>query len=104
MNCCVHGYHHIFKSFRNSLIGSVLSAKHEDYLQSLVHVKYAIALINSESVTMSHLQKFLSKLARYFGKHAGKIMCEIIGLKRYSYNLEQVGLEIPAKTIFQTNN
>ena len=45
MNCCVHGYH-IFKSFWDAPIGSILSAKHEDDPQSLVH-KYAIALIVS---------------------------------------------------------
>ena len=54
MSCCVCGYH-IFKSFWDVPIGSVLSAKHEDDSQSLVHDKYAFALINSESVTMGHL-------------------------------------------------
>ena len=68
----------------------------------MVHVKYAIALINSESVTMGHLPKFMSKLAHYFVKHAGKIICEIRGSQRYSSNLEQVGLEIPARIIFLT--
>ena len=101
VNCCVCGYH-IFKSFWDSPIGSVLSAKHEDHPQSLVHVKYAIALINSESVTMGHLPKFMSKLAHCFVKHAGKIICEIRGSQRYSSNLEQVGLEIPARIIFLT--
>ena len=63
-----------------------------------------IALINSESVTASHLPKFMSKLARFFVKHAGKIRCEITGSKRYSSDLEQGGLEIPAKIIFQNSN
>ena len=45
VNCCVRGYH-IFKSFWDAPIGSILSAKHEDDPQSLVH-KYAIALIVS---------------------------------------------------------
>ena len=46
--------------------GSISSAKHEDYPQSLVHDKYAIiALINSKSVTVSHLPKFMSKLAHF---------------------------------------
>ena len=46
VNCCVRGYH-IFKSFWDAPIGSILSAKHEDDPQSLVHDKYAIALIVS---------------------------------------------------------
>ena len=69
------------------------SAKHEDDLQYLVHDKYAIALINSESVTVGHLPKFKSKLAHFFVKHAGKIRCEFTGSKRYSSDLEQGGNE-----------
>ena len=103
VNCCVRGYH-IFKSFWDAPIGSILSAKHEDDPQSLVHDKYATALINSESVTVGHLPKFMSKLAHIFVKHAGKIRCEITGSKRYSSDLEQGRLEIPAKVIFQNSN
>ena len=66
--------------------------------------EYAIALINSDSVAVGHLPKCMSKLAHFFVKHAGKIRCEIIGSKRYSSDLEQVGLEIPAKVIFQSSN
>ena len=76
MNCCDRGYH-IFKSFWDAPIGSTLSAKHKDDPQSLVHEKYAIALINSEPVTVGHIPKFMSKLADFFVKHAGKIRCEI---------------------------
>ena len=99
VNCCFCGYH-IFKSFWHAPIGSILSAKHEDDPQSLVHGKYAFALINSESVIVGQLPKFMSKLAHFFVKHAGKIICEITGAKRYSSDLEQGGLEIPAKMIF----
>ena len=103
MNCCTHGYH-IFKSFRDAPIGSILSAKLEDDLQSLVHDKYALALINSDSVTVGHLPKFMSKLAHFFVKQAGKTKCEITGSKRYSSDLDQGGLEIPAKIMFQSSN
>ena len=53
---------------------------------------------------MGHLPKFMSKLAHLFVKHAGKIRCEITGSKRYSSDLEQGVLEIPAKIIFQNSN
>ena len=56
-------------------------AKHEDDLQSLIHDMYAIALINSESVTVGPLPIFMSKLAHFFVMHAGKIRCEITGSK-----------------------
>ena len=78
VNCCVRGYH-IFKSFWDAPIGSVLSAKHENDPQSLVHDKYAIALIKSESVTVGHLPKFTSEPSHFFVKHAEKIRCEIAG-------------------------
>ena len=46
----------------------------------------------------------MSELAHFFLKHAGKIRCEITDSKRNSSNLEQNGLEIPAKMIFQYSN
>ena len=46
----------------------------------------------------------MSKLAHFFVKHDGEIRCEITGSKRYSSDLEQGGLEIPAKITFQNSN
>ena len=88
-NCFVRRYH-IFKSFLDAPIGSILSAKHEHDPQSLVHDKYAIALINSETDTVGRLPKFMLKLTHFFVKHARKIRCEITGSKRYSSELERV--------------
>ena len=76
------------KEFGDAPIGSILSAKLEDDLQSLVHDKYTLALINSESVTVGHLPKFMSKLAHFFVKNAGTIRCEITDSKRYSSDLQ----------------
>ena len=53
---------------------------------------------------MGHPPKFMSKLAHFFVKYDGEIRCEITGSKRYSSDLEQGGLEIPAKVIFQDSN
>ena len=39
----------------------------------------------------------MSKLTYFFLKHGGHIKCEITGGKKYSKNLEQGGLEIPAR-------
>ena len=103
MNCCVRGYH-IFKSFWDDPVGFVLSAKHENDPQSLVHDKYVIALINSEPVTVGHLPKFMLKLGHFFVKYTGKIKCKTTGSKRNSSDLEQGGLEIPAKIIVQNSN
>ena len=46
----------------------------------------------------------MSKLTYFFLKHDGHIKCEITGGKKYSKDLEQGGLEIPARiTISNTN-
>ena len=39
----------------------------------------------------------MSKLTYFFLKHGGHIKCEITGGKKYSKDLEQGGLEIPAR-------
>ena len=54
-------------------------------------------LINSEAVTVGHLPKFMSKTGILF---CLVIRCEIAGSKKYSSDLVQDGLEIPAKKIF----
>ena len=101
VECCVRGYH-IFQSFWVAPVRSVLIAKHEDDPQSLIHDKFA--LVNKDSVTVSHIPKFMSKLTYFFLKHGGHMKCEIIGGKEYSKDLELGGLEIPARlTISNTN-
>ena len=96
--------HHIFRSLWEAPIGSVLMAKHEDDPQSLIHDKFAIALVNDDSTTVGHIPKFMSKLAYFFNKHGGHIKCEITGVQKYSKDLEQGGLEIPARMTFSNTN
>ena len=61
VECCIRGYH-IFQSFWEAPVGSVLIAKHEDNTQSLIHEKFTIALVNNDSVTVGHIPNFMSKL------------------------------------------
>ena len=103
VECYVRGYH-IFQSFWESPVSSILIAKHEDDPQSLIHRKFAIALVNTDSVTAGHIPKFISKLIYFFLKHTRHIICEITGGKKYSKDFEQGRLEIPARlTISNTN-
>ena len=46
----------------------------------------------------------MSKLSHIFVKHAEKIRCEVTVSKRYSPDLEQGGLEIPAISEFKRKN
>ena len=45
VECCVRGYH-IFQSFWQTPVGSVLIAKYDDDPRSLIHDKFAIVLVN----------------------------------------------------------
>ena len=78
LECCVRGYH-IFQSFWESPVGSVLITKHEDDPQSLIHDKFAIALVNNDSATLGHISKSMSKLTYFFLKRDGHVKCEITG-------------------------
>ena len=90
VNCCTHGYH-IFKSFRDAPIGSILSAKLEDDLQSLVHDKYALALINSDSVTVGISQNLCRNwhtfLLRMLGQLGVKLQIQKDTLPIYNHNI-----------------
>ena len=79
--CCIRGYH-FFQSFWEAPVGSVLIAKHEDDPQSLIHDKFAIALVSNDSLTVSHIPKFMSKLTYFSLKHGENIKSEIIGGKK----------------------
>ena len=90
--------------FWESPVRSVLIAKHEDDPQSLIHDKFAIALVNNDSITVGHIPKFMCKLTYFFLKHGGHMKCEITGGKKYSKDLEYGGLDIPTGlTINKTN-
>ena len=54
---------------------------HHLHPQSLIQDKFAIALVNNDSVTVGHIPKFMSKLTYFFLKHGGHIKCEITGGK-----------------------
>ena len=53
-----------------------------------MHDKFAIALVNNDSVTLGHIPKFMSKLTYFFLKHGGHIKRENIGDKKYSKDLD----------------
>ena len=90
--------------FFNRSVGSILIDKHEDDPQQLTGDKFTITLVNNDSVTVGHIPKLMSKPTYVFLKHGSHIKCEITCGKRYSKDLEQDGLEIPARlTISNTD-
>ena len=70
----------------------VEEAKHVLYLLFLVEDKYAIAVINNGK-TVGHVPKFLTKLTFFFLKDGGKLHIRVTGSRRYSFDLNQSGLE-----------
>ena len=57
-----------------------------------------------QSILVIPPAKSMSTLTYFFLKHDGHIKCEITGDKKYLKDLEQSGLEIPARlTISNTN-
>ena len=100
VECCIR-YYHIFKSFWETPVLSILIAKHEADPQSLIHDKFAIALVNGDLVTVGHNPKFMSKLIYSHGEY---IKNEITGVKKYSKDWEQSGFENSVRlTIGNTN-
>ena len=47
---------------------------------------------------------FLSKLTFFFSRYDGKVSIKVNGPRRYSVDLIQGGLELPAEFTFQTSN
>ena len=103
VNCSVSG-HYIFKSYWDAPIVSMLSVKHEDHLQSLIHDKFSVALANNVLVTVDYLPRFMSKLVHVFIKYARDITFEVTISKTYSTDQEQGSLEVPTKITFCNSN
>ena len=53
---------------------------------------------------MGHVPKFLSKLTYFFLKYGGTLSVKVTGERRFSYDLAQGGMEIPAEYVFKTEN
>ena len=92
--------------FNYSLLNSLLVKDLEIPIfveKALVEDKYTIAVKHDEQ-TVGHVPKFLSKLTFFFLKHGGKVIIKVNGPKRYSVDLKQGGMEVPAEFCFKTCN
>lgn len=70
----------------------------------MIDDKFAIALVNRHLVTVGHIPKFMSKLEYFFLENGGHVKREITGVMKYWKNLEQSGLEIPARLTISNAN
>lgn len=102
VQCCIRGYH-IYQTEWKAEIGAQLNTIPDKRPGALVEDKYAIA-VRKEEKTVGHVPKFLSKLTFYFMKNGGNLFIKVIGPRRYSADLKQGGLELPAEFRFTTSN
>ena len=82
-------------------IGSILTSKPEKRPGAFVEGKDAIAII-SNNPTVEHVPKFLSKLTFFFLKQEATLTVKVTGERRYSFDLPQGGMEIPAEFIYKS--
>ena len=98
VQCCIRGYH-TYQAQWNAEVGAKLNTAPDTRPAVLVEDKYAIAVKHDEQ-TVGHVPKFLSKLTFFFLKHGGKVIIKVNGPKRYSVDLKQGGMEVPAEFCF----
>ena len=101
-SCCIRGYH-TYQAQWNAEVGAKLNTAPDTRPAALVEDKYAIAVKHYEQ-TVGHVPKFLSKLTFFFLKHCGKVIIKVNRPKRYSVDLKQGGMEVPAEFCFKTCN
>ena len=86
MESAVGGYH-VYQNIWNSRVG--------DY------DIYAVAVIKPGTGVVGHLPRLISTPCNRFIENRGTNTCVVTGSHQYSADLEQGGLEIPAKLILK---
>ena len=99
--CSIRGCHIYNWTQWTAEIGSVLKSEPEKRPGALVEDKYAITII-SNNQTVGHVPKFLLKLTFFFLKHGAALTVKVTEERRYSFDLPQGGIEIPAEFIYKS--
>jgi len=97
MESAVRGYH-VYQTIWSSRVGEQLECRCEDHN---IHDMYAVAVMKPGIGVVGHLPRRISTPCNRFIENHGTITCIVTGSRRYSADLEQGGLEIPAKLIFE---
>ena len=82
---------------------SKLKPCHEKWPSALVEDKYAMALKFNDT-TAGHVPKFLSEITHFFLKVKGNLVVKITGQRRYSWDLDQGGMELPSTYVFTSTD
>ncbi len=92
----VRGYH-VYREIWDATVGEELDCQRET---ANVLDTFAVAVIKG-SVTVGHVPRKISCICSVFLRRGGSIRCRVIGLRRYSSDLPQGGLEVPCQLIFE---
>ena len=88
----VRGYH-VYKDIWAAEIGSELPCFPEPHNRE---DHFAVAVMNSTN-KVGHVLRKISYICYIFLLHSGLIICRVTGLKQYSQDLEQGGLDVPCE-------
>ncbi len=97
LDSCVRG-HHIYKDSWTPVLGEALVCVPEF---GNVHDPYAVAVCISSGSTVGHVPRNISALCHFFIRRCGTITCQVTGVRRYSSDLLQGGLEVPCTYTFE---
>ena len=92
----VRGYH-VYSDSWSPVIGEVLVCEREPGNDEDM---YAVAVLQSTRI-VGHLPRKDSRKYSLFLRRGGAMSCEITGLRQYSADLPQGGIEIPCKLTFE---
>ena len=95
MSYCIRGYH-VYGTVWNSTIGEFLYCERD---RDNARDRYCVAVKKSD-IVVGHLPRKISRMCSLFLGRGGNIHCVVTGVRRYSRDLPQGGLEIPCRIIF----
>ena len=94
--CCIRGYH-VYKETWEVTCGEVLVCERD--IRNMED-GYAVA-VKKDGTTVRHLPRKVSRISSLFIRQGGIIQCTVTGLRRYSEDLPQGGLELPCLLLFR---
>ena len=97
--CVVRGFH-VYRVYWDPVTGETLETEPEIDGEKFGD-KHSVA-VKKGAITVGHIPKDISLLAKYFIIHGGTITCKITGNRQRS-KMARGGLEVPCKYVFKIN-
>ena len=97
----IRGYH-VYTSVWEATVGEQLNCVREVENPSY---PYAVAVVRPQNeLIVGHLPRRISCMRSMFLQREGKIVCVVIGARRYTNDLPQGGMEVPCQLNFMGHN